>query len=211
MSRSPTFRIRIHGAYACFTRPEFKADRVSYDVITPSAARGIIEAVLWKPAIRWHIGRIHVLATIRFEAVKRNEVGRKASLSENVDAYYADEDRQQRNSILLRDVDYLVEAHFTLTRRAGAEDNVAKFVEMFTRRLTKGQYFHAPYLGCREFAAGVEQAPDRWEVPETLRGERDLGLMLNDLVFDEDGHTTRPVFFNARMKDGCIEVPEARP
>jgi CRISPR-associated protein Cas5d len=214
MSRSPTLRIRIRGAYACFTRPEFKADRVSYDVITPSAARGILEAILWKPAIRWHIERIHVLTPIRFEAIKRNEVGKKASLRENIDRFFADDEnnRQQRNSIVLRDVDYIVGAHFTLTQRARSEDNIPKFVEMFTRRLGRGQCFHAPYLGCREFAACVEPAAsDPPAVLDALRGERELGLMLNDLVFNDETGSARPVFFEACMKDGCIEVPEARP
>jgi CRISPR-associated protein Cas5d len=212
MSRSPTFKVRVFGPYACFTRPELKAERVSYEIITPSAARGVLEAILWKPAIRWRVERIHVLAPIRWDAVKRNEVGSKANLKSAYQAYCADEDRQQRNTLLLRDVDYVVEAHFRMTERAGPGDNLAKFVEMFERRLAKGQTFHSPYLGCREFAASVLPAPAQWAVPEAVRGDRDLGLMLNDLVFDEEGRKPpQPVFFEARLRDGVVEVPEVRP
>lgn len=212
MSLSPTFKVQVFGPYACFTRPELKAERVSYEIITPSAARGVLEAILWKPAIRWRVERIHVLAPIRWETVKRNEVGSKASLRGNYRAYFADEDRQQRNTLLLRDVHYVIEAHFRLTARAGPEDNLAKFVEMFERRLAKGQCFHTPYLGCREFAASVSTAPAEWVVPAAVRGERDLGLMLNDLVFDDEGvKPPRPVFFEARLRDGVVEVPEVRP
>lgn len=210
--RSPTFRVRVRGPYACFTRPELKTERVSYEVMTPSAARGVLDAILWKPAIRWHVERIHVLAPIKFEGIKRNEVNSKASLNAKVGAYFADEDRTQRNTLMLKDVDYVIEAHFTMTSRAGEGDNLTKFVEMFQRRLTGGQCFHAPYLGCREFAAQFEPAPERWDVPESLRGERDLGMMLHDLDFGDDlpdgkGKVT-PRFFAARLKAGAMEVPE---
>src|SRR3954469_25833665 len=144
---TPTYRVRIRGDWACFTRPELKTERVTYHVITPSAARGVLEAVLWKPAIRWHIHRIAVLSQVRFASVKRNEVNRvvpvqnvrKMMRGEDVPDYFADYDRAQRNALVLRDVDYHVEVSFTLTRRAGPEDNPLKFDEMFRRRLEKGQ------------------------------------------------------------------------
>lgn len=210
--RSPTFKVRARGPYACFTRPEFKADRVSYEVMTPSAARGLLEAVLWKPAIRWCVERIHVLAAIVLDAIKRNEVARKAPVGGgDPGRYFADEDvnRTQRNTLLLRDVDYVVEAHFAMTERAGSDDNVQKFVDMFERRLARGQCFHTPYLGCREFAARVEPAPSTWVVPDSLRPARDLGVMLLDLAFGDgpDGEAT-PVFFHATLENGRLEVPE---
>ena len=156
--RSQSFRVRVQGAYACFTRPEFKTERVSYEVMTPSAARGILDTILWKRAIRWRVERIHVLSPIRFESVRRNEVNSKASLGGDVRHYFADEDRAQRNTVMLKDVDYVIEAHFEMTERAGPEDNLRKFTEMFERRVGRGQCFHAPYLGCREFAAHFELA-----------------------------------------------------
>lgn len=207
--RSPTYRVRVKGPWACFTRPELRAERVSYEVMTPSAARGILEAILWKPAIRWHIEKILVLAPIRFDAVKRNEVSEKLKLGGAIHAFYADEKREQRNTVLLRDVDYALEAHFRMTERAGPDENVRKFEEIFRRRLEKGQCFHHPYLGCREFAAEFELAPESWVVPEELRGERDLGMMLLDLQFaDRYGvNPATPQFFRARLVDGRLDVP----
>ncbi len=208
--RSPTFRVRAWGPYACFTRPEFRAERMTYEVMTPSAARGLLEAILWKPAIRWRLERINVLAPIRFEAVRRNEVASKAAIGGALGSYFADEDRQQRNTVLLRDVDYVVEAHFEMTARAGPEDNLRKFIEMFERRLVNGQCFQTPYLGCREFAANVGPAPEQWEVPASLRGARDLGLMLYDFDFRPDGSAT-PFFFKAVLSEGRIDVREIYP
>ena len=208
-ARSPTFRVRARGPWACFTRPELKAERVSYEVMTPSAARGVLEAVLWKPAIRWIVGAIHVLTPIRFAAFRRNEVGSKLSPRGDIGRYFADEDRQQRNSIVLRDVDYVIEAWFELTERQGPDDNLRKFEEMAGRRFEKGQCFQTPYLGCREFAARVEPAPDRWNVPGELKGERDLGWVLHDLRFAQDGSgSASPFFFHARLIDGRLDVPE---
>jgi len=207
--RSRTWKVRMFGPYACFTRPELKTERVSYEMITPSAARGILEAILWKPAIRWTIERIHVLAPIRFTAVRRNEVNSKLAVQGDVAHYFADEDRAQRNSIVLTNVDYVVEAHLKMTDRAGPEDNLAKFEDMFARRLSKGQSFHAPYLGCREFAAWFEPAPDAWHVPEELRERRELGLMLHDLDFAKDrSGRAMPRFFPAVLDHGTIEIPE---
>lgn len=202
--RSPTFRVRIRGPMACFTRPELKVERVSYEVITPSAARGILEAILWKPALRWRVEKIHVLAPIRFGQIKRNEVNTRLSERSNHASYCADEDRAQRNTLYLRDVDYIVEACFELTAKTGPEDNMTKFVEMFRRRLEKGQHFHQPYLGCREFAATVEPAPAVLPPSDDSLKLKPLGLILHDLDF-ENGN--RPRFFDARIVDGVISVP----
>jgi len=211
--RSSTFRVRVSGPLACFTRPELRAERVSYEVMTPSAARGILEAILWKPAIRWRIEAIHLLAPIRWFSIKRNEVSEKAKIGGAIHAFFADMKREQRNAVLLRDVDYIVEAHFRLTERAGAEDSIRKFEEIFSRRLERGQCFHTPYLGCREFAARFEPAPASWDTPEELRGTRDLGLVLYDLEFaDNHGFTPpTPRFFPARLVDGRMAVDEVQP
>ncbi len=213
--RSSPQRVHISGQLALFTRPEMKVERVSYEVMTPSAARGILEAILWKPQMRWLIDRITVLKPIRFMAVKRNEVASKvpstaaswARQGRPAADFFADDDRQQRNAIVLRDVAYVVEARIELTTRAESGDSCRKYEEMFTRRLRKGQRFQQPYLGCREFAAEVRPAtaadkPD----PELLGHERLLGWMLNDLVY-EGAAPVRPCFFEAVMKDGVIEVP----
>lgn len=211
MSReSPSLSLRARGPLACFTRPELKAERVSYPVMTPSAARGLIEAVLWKPAIRWRIHHIRVLQPIRFVSFRRNEVNSKAPTPSKrlVDAggqpptLYADDDRAQRNTVALRDVDYVIEASFEMTDRAGPADNVTKFVEIFERRLAKGQHFHHPYLGCREFAADVLPAAD---APPPIDDTRDLGLMLWDIEFG--GDVNQPLFFAARLEVGVLQVP----
>lgn len=213
-AESRVLQMRAFGPLACFTRPEFKVERMSYEVMTPSAARGLLEAVLWKPAMRWRIHRVQVLSEIRFTSFKRNEVnglggGRPRLTAAQVEGtepmpvYFADEDRAQRSTMALRDVDYVVEASFVLTTRAGADDNVAKFTEMFERRLEKGQWFHPPYFGCREFAAAVEPAPKGFRaIPLT----KPLGFMLHDLEFDGTGRGT-PRFFAATLRQGVLDVP----
>jgi CRISPR-associated protein Cas5d len=209
-SRSPTLALRARGPLACFTRPELKVERVSYPIMTPSAARGLLEAVLWKPAIAWHVERIQVLKPIRFTAFRRNEVNSKASAPAatvvanggSVTPFFADEDRAQRNTVALRDVDYVVEAHFEMTDRAGPEDNLTKFVEMFERRVAKGQHFHQPYFGCREFVAEVLTADD---APVPIKDSRDLGIMLWDIAYGPDRN--RPIFFAARLVEGVLEIP----
>lgn len=204
-------RLRVWGAFACFTRPEMKVERVSYDAITPSAARGILEAVYWKPEIRWIIERIHVLNPIRFSNLRRNEVGAKASAvtagramkggSGRLGLFIEDE-RQQRAATVLRDVDYLIEARFEVR---GGNDPPVKHFEMFKRRAEKGQCFHRPYLGCREFDAGFA-----WHDGNPPRGayseepERDLGFMLHDIDFEHDMIAR---FFHAIMRHGVIDVP----
>ncbi len=205
-------RLKVWGEYACFTRPEMKVERVSYDVITPSAARGILEAIYWKPAIRWVIERIRVLNPIRFDTIRRNEVAGKLPLTAVRKAMqdgkspvetFVDEDRQQRAALVLRDVAYIIEACFDFT---GEEDrNTAKHKEMFERRAQKGQCFHRPYLGCREFPAMFELLDGPTPAPhESLNGPRDLGYMLHDIDFAD--HMT-PRFFRPTMIDGVIEVP----
>jgi len=207
-------KLHVWGEYACFTRPEMKVERVSYDVITPSAARGILEAVHWKPAIRWVVDRIHVLNPIRFENIRKNEVGAKISARNAKSAMVSgdlsglqmlvDENRQQRATMALRDVAYVIEAHFEMTEKA-EDDTPAKHFDIFQRRARKGQCFHRPALGLREFAASfdwVEEAPQ-----SALRGTQDLGWMLYDIDFAND---RTPQFFRAEMVDGVIDVAAAR-
>lgn len=213
---SPQLKFRCSGPLAIFTRPELKSERFSYPVPTPSALRGIVESVLWKPAIAWRIRRIHVLKPIQFTSFRRNEVNNKAVapsariLSEGgaAPSFFADEDRAQRNTVALTNVDYLVEARFSLTNRAGEGDTIPKFLAMFERRLEKGQVFQQPYLGCRECAADVRPASGSENaIPET----QDFGLMLWDIAFRIVKKTTkhRPIFYWARMNEGVIEVPES--
>ncbi len=205
--------LKVWGEYACFTRPEMKVERVSYDVITPSAARGILEAIYWKPAIRWVIDRIHVLKPIRFENIRRNELGHKLPVGTIKKAMkdghtpvqiFADDQkvRQQRAAMILRDVAYVIEAHFEFN---GAEDNnPGKHLEIFRRRAARGQCFHRPYLGCREFPAHFALVEES-EIPDSpLQGDRELGYMLHDLDFSDN---MTPRFFRARMQDGVIKVP----
>lgn len=210
-------KLLVWGERACFTRPEMKAERVSYDVMTPSAARGVLEAIHWKPAIRWVVDSIQVLKPIRFESIRRNEVGGKISArnvgtamkkgSLNGLVNYVDQDRQQRATTLLRDVAYVIEAHFELTNKAGEGDSDGKHLDIFNRRARQGQCFHAPYLGNREFPANfrlLEENEKKPKVDTSLEGEKDLGWMLHDFEF---GKEIEPHFFRATMKDGLIAVP----
>ena len=210
-------RLRVWGERACFTRPEMKAERVSYDVITPSAARGILEAIHWKPAIRWHIDRIRVLNPIRFETIRRNEVGSKISTALVVSAMkakttadlhnFVEEDRHQRAATVLRDVAYVIEGHFELTAKAGPDDTIGKHLDIFNRRARRGQHFHAPCFGVREFPASFALLEDDTPPPAvdpSLDTKVDLGWMLHDIDF-ADGMTPR--FFRAEMRGGLIEVP----
>jgi len=209
---SRPFRLRVWGQNACFTRPEMKVERVSYDVMTPSAARGILEAIHWKPAIRWVVDRIHVLNPIRFDTIRRNELASKIPKG-NVEKamkgdpaplrVFVEDDRQQRAALLLRDVAYVIEAHFELTDKAGPEDNDGKHLDTFNRRVAKGQCYHRPYLGCREFAAFF--GPADGAVPSSAHeGKRDLGWMLHDIDFEAG---MEPRFFRVEMVDGVITVP----
>lgn len=202
--------LKVWGDYACFTRPEMKVERVSYDVITPSAARGILEAVYWKPEIRWVVQRIHVMNPVRFANIRRNELSQRLSAVNAKRAMrdssfrietFIEEDRQQRMSIVLVDVCYVIEARFEIT---GGTENPAKHLDQFNRRARRGQCWHRPYLGCREFDAHFELVEG--ELPHSsMTGEKDLGWMLHDIDFDNDN---QPRFFRATMRDGVIEVPE---
>jgi len=198
-------KIRVSGDYALFTRPEMKVERVSYDIITPSAARGIIEAVYWKPAIRWKIDKIHVLKEIEFTNIRRNEVSEKAS--ERKAYLVAPEIRQQRAALVLKNVDYIIEAHFEMTDKAGAEDTVEKHYNIILRRLRKGQQFHAPCLGTREFGAKVELIEDSAEIPQSPLGDMELGWMLHDLDFI-DSEDIKPQFFRASLKKGVLDLTD---
>ncbi len=197
-------KLRVWGDYALFTRPEMKVERVSYDVITPSAARGILDAIYWKPAIHWVIDRVHVLKPIRFENIRRNELSSRMTVDgkhikgDKMAGCYIEDDRQQRASLILRDVDYVIEAHFDLTDRE--DTNEGKHLDMFKRRAAKGQCYHRPYFGCREFPVHFQLCKDI--PPSCFSGSRDLGYMLHDIDFD-DGMTPR--FFRALMEDGVID------
>ena len=210
-------KLHVWGDRACFTRPEMKVERVSYDTMTPSAARGILEAIHWKPAVRWVVDRIHVLKPIRFENLRRNELGHKIPAGNVLRALnrgtteglhtLIEDDRQQRATTLLRDVAYVIEAHFVLTGAAEADDTAARHLAMFIRRAAKGQCFHRPYLGTREFAADfalVEDAMPPSTLPANQR-DSELGWMLHDIDYG-DGMTPR--FFRAELRSGVIDVPE---
>lgn len=202
-------KLKVWGDYACFTRPEMKVERVSYDVMTPSAARGILEAIYWKPAISWVIDRIHVLKPIRFDNIRRNELSGKIPVRNVTVAMkdgsspvevFIEEDRQQRAAMVLRDVEYVIDAHFEFT--SNEDNNPAKHKEIFERRAGKGQCYHPPYLGCREFPAHFEPIE---EVPLSVhKGEKDLGWMLHDIDYKKDMEAR---FFRAVMRDGTIEIP----
>jgi len=204
-------KLKVWGDYACFTRPEMKVERVSYDVMTPSAARGILEAIYWKPAITWEIDRIHVMNEVRFDNIRRNEVLGKIPLAPVKSAFSGKEavlfkdsndERVQRASMVLRDVCYCIEAHFRITDKAGPEDTVEKHYNIAIRRMRKGQCFHHPYFGCREFPVQFEFVEG--DIPASeLKGKKDLGLMLWDINFADN---MNPVFFRAEMNDGVIDV-----
>jgi len=207
--KSSPFRLKVWGRNACFTRPEMKVERVSYDVMTPSAARGVLEAILWKPAIQWKITQIDVLNPIKWESVRRNEVG--AVMSPRTNGIFIEDQRQQRAGLFLRDVAYIIHAYFEITDKAGAEDSVVKFQEMFLRRSERGQCFHRPYLGCREFAGEFEVFTNGKPIPEPISETRDLGWMLYDMDFN--GKEPMPRFFRANLDNGrmMIDEKEVRP
>ena len=207
--------LEVWGDYACFSRPEMKVERVSYDVMTPSAARGLIEAIFWHPGLRWVIDRIQVCEPIRFTNIRRNEV--KDVISARTvktvmdqgqgDLYLATPDSiQQRAAMILKDVRYVIDAHFELTDKAAPSDNAGKFQEMTRRRIEKGQFYHQPCFGVREFPAHFQMCAERPACPDELKGERDLGWMLLDMDYSDPANI-RPKFFRAVMRDGVIEVP----
>lgn len=210
-------KLKVYGDYACFTRPEMKVERVSYDVITPSAARGIIEAIYWKPAIRWVIDKIYVLNEIKFTNVRRNEVSQKIPSGNvktvmnggNSELYQvAPEIRQQRASMILKDVCYIIEAHFELTDKAGTGDTPEKHYNIALRRMRQGQCYNQPSLGTREFSANFELVEE--DVPKGYFSEEDdldLGWMLWDIDFMNE---MTPIFYRVVMKNGIIDVDALR-
>lgn len=204
-----SIRIEVWGNYACFSRPEMKTERVSYDVMTPSAARGLVEAIYWHPGLRYHIDKIYLLAPIRFTNIRRNEVkstllasaALSAAKGGRLPALYTSQDIQQRAALVLQDVHYVIECHFDLTERAAPGDNAGKFQDILRRRLTRGQCYHTPYFGCREFPAGFRE----WlggTVP-TVPLTQDLGWMLYDLDY-KDPQNIQPQFFRARLVNGVL-------
>lgn len=211
-------RVEVKGEFACFSRPEFKAERVSYDVITPSAARGLLESVFWHPGMRYIVDKIYLLSEISFANIKRNEVASKVSAS-NVQKvinsgkgalYLATPlDIQQRATMLLKDVHYIIEAHFNMTEKANATDNTGKFQEMLKRRLRKGQNYHQPYLGCREFPAQVSFFEGDINTLNLAYADedKDLGFMLYDMDYSDKDNIT-PMFFRAILKNGVIDLTD---
>lgn len=208
-------RLKVSGDRACFTRPEMKVERVSYDVMTPSAARGILEAIHWKPAISWVIDAIHVLKPIRFHTLRRNEVGHKAPAGKIKTAMnrgdleglriLVDEDRQQRAATILSEVAYLIDAHFVMSAKAGPGDNEGKHLDVFNRRAARGQCFHQPCLGTREFDARFELIALDAPMPAAIDEDRDLGFMLYDIDHQAPGRPS--LFFRARLDKGILRVP----
>lgn len=215
INMSKGVKVRVWGDYALFTRPEMKVERCSYDVITPSAARGILEAVYWHPGMRWVIDRIYVKKPIQFTSIRRNEVKSKISAA-NVLSVYNGNQRDlsisskaeivQRASLLLRDVEYVIEAHFEMTDQANDSDNPGKFKDIIIRRLKRGECFHTPYFGCREFPVRfcLCEDDDIFTAYED-EAERDLGYMLYDLDYS-DPENIQPMFFRAVMKRGIIDL-----
>lgn len=208
-------RLEVWGDYACFTRPEMKVERVSYDIMTPSAARGLLEAIYFHPGLRYNIDRIRICAPIRTMNLRRNEV--KSTISARSartvmergkgELYLAaPEDIQQRATLLLRDVRYVIEAHFDMTDQAAPEDNPGKFQDILKRRISRGQCYYQPCFGCREFPAQFKLCEAIPPCPEELKGKRDLGYMLWDMDYTDPENIT-PLFFRARLADGVLDVP----
>lgn len=210
-----SFRVEVWGEYACFSRPEMKVERVSYDVMTPSAARGLLEAIYWHPGMRWIIDRIHVVNPIRFTNIRRNEVTEKVNSGSAMSAanrnimpapIIASDCIAQRATMALRDVRYVIEAHFEMTGEANPTDNEGKFTDIMRRRLEKGQFYHQPCFGTREFITYFKPCEALPECPDELRGERDLGWMLLDMDYS-DKSNIKPMFFRAVLRDGVLDVP----
>lgn len=210
-------QVEVWGDYACFTRPEMKTERVSYDMMTPSAARGLLESIYWHPGLRWVIECIHVCSPIRFTNIRRNEVKDVISAravksvmekGKGIDELYlaTTESIQQRAAMVLKDVHYVIDAHFDMTDKAAPGDNPGKFQDIIKRRLERGQCYSMPYFGTREFAAHFARCTELPPCPEELLGERDLGWMLWDMDYT-DPQDIKPKFFRAKLVDGAMDVP----
>lgn len=206
-----SMRIEVWGDYACFSRPEMKAERVSYDIITPSAARGLVEAVYWHPGLKYHIDRVYLLSPIRFTNIRRNEVkstllasaALSAAKGGAAPALYTSADIVQRASMVLQDVHYVIECHFTMTDKAAPGDNPGKFQDILRRRLNKGQCYHQPCFGCREFPANFREWPAGEPIP-ALPVTQDLGFMLYDLDYSDPANI-RSQFFRAKLENGVLD------
>lgn len=210
-----SIQVEVSGPYALFSRPEMKTERVSYDCMTPSAARGLLESIYWHPGLRWIVDRIHVCAPIHLTNIRRNEVkdtinarSVKAWIANPKGELYlaASESIQQRAAMILRDVHYVIEAHFEMTDKAAPTDNPGKFQDIMKRRLRRGQFYSMPYFGTREFPVKFELCEQLPPCPEELLGEHDLGWMLLDMDYSDPANIT-PMFFRAKLVDGVMEVP----
>lgn len=210
-------QIEVWGDYACFTRPEMKVERVSYDVMTPSAARGLLEAIYWHPGMKWIIDELRICAPIRFTNIRRNEVSEVINLKtvekniKNGKEMYIDAKDciAQRAALVLKDVRYVITAHFEMTDKAAPSDNHGKFSDIMRRRLEKGQAYHQPYFGTREFAANFKPCTGIPPCPAELTGERDLGWMLLDMDYSNPANIT-PKFFRAKLVNGVLTVPKMK-
>ena len=206
-----SMRIEVWGDYACFSRPEMKTERVSYDIITPSAARGLVEAIYWHPGLKYHIDRVYLLSPIRFTNIRRNEVKSTLLASAALSAakggaapfLYTSVDIVQRASMVLQDVHYVIECHFTMTNKAAPGDNPGKFQDILRRRLNKGQCYHQPCFGCREFPANFREWPAGESIP-ALPVTQDLGFMLYDLDYSDPANI-RLQFFRAKLENGVLD------
>ncbi len=208
--------MEVWGDYACFSRPEMKVERVSYDVMTPSAARGLVEAIYYHPGLRWRIDRIHVCSPIQFTNLRRNEVKAVANsrtaktiMERGKGELYLDttQEIQQRAALLLKNVHYVIEAHFEMTEDAAPGDNPGKFQDIVKRRLNRGQCFHQPYFGCREFPANFRNCSEIPPCPPELLGQRDLGWMLYDMDYSNP-EDIQPRFFRGILNNGILDVPQ---
>lgn len=206
-----SMRIEVWGDYACFSRPEMKTERVSYDIITPSAARGLVEAIYWHPGLKYHIDRVYLLSPIRFTNIRRNEVKSTLLASAALSAakggaapvLYTSADIVQRASMVLQDVHYVIECHFTMTDKAAPGDNPGKFQDILRRRLNRGQCYHQPCFGCREFPANFREWPADEPIP-ALPVTQDLGFMLYDLDYSDPANI-RSQFFRAKLENGVLD------
>lgn len=212
MSRG--IRVHVWGDYALFSRPEMKVERCSYDVITPSAARGILDAIYWHPGLKWVIDKIYVQKPIQFTNIRRNEVKSKVLAGSALSAYNGldkllyintKDEIVQRAAMLLKDVEYIIEAHFDLTDQADIGDNAGKFKDIIMRRLRRGQCYHTPYFGCREFPVRFELYEGECIETAYPDSEKDLGYMLYDFDYSNSGEIC-PMFFRAVLKDGVLDV-----
>ena len=208
-------RVKVWGDYALFSRAEMKVERCSYDIMTPSAARGVMEAIYWHPGMCWKIDRIHIMKPIQFTSIRRNEVKSKVSANNVLSVYNgakkelcisSKEEIVQRASLLLKDVEYIIDAHFEMTDKANDSDNPGKFKDIIMRRLKRGECYHTPYFGCREFPVNFclceeEEVHSAYEVVE----EKDLGFMLYDMDYS-DPENIQPMFFRAVMRRGVVDL-----